>query len=254
MTLLYRYELNRSHFMNNSNNSKLDSNGKLPMNNTIESNINSRSLNIYEQYLKKTIYNINYEMNKPLTNDDASLEEGSANLSSSDSHKMVATSNKILVADKNLKNGSMVLMIIGGFCVLLLIALVVIQLNATDDLVNRLGSVDSQIVEVSDNLSVIGKENSLATAQAIADEKLANAETAKSLALVRSSLNTIVINAELEKTKSEPVLNTRRSSMQLVSVDAEPEQISIDSKEDSGISYNSFKKESENVLYRDSSY
>ncbi len=240
--------------MNNFDNKKSDYNRMSPKDIYTKPSINSRSLGVYEQYLKKTIENINQDLNKS-TNSAANYSQSSVEANyRNNEQRMGATPKALVMADDSSDNGAKLLTIIGAFCTLLLLALVIILFSATDTLIDRISAVDSQVSEVSDNISVIGKENSLATSIAIAEEKATNAANARNLAQLKESLNSIALNAELANLKAEPQMTTRMRSMQLGESSLEPEQESLQTSADSTISYDSFKKESQQVLYRDSSY
>ncbi|MGM8870471.1 hypothetical protein ACS8E3_02155 [Psychrobacter sp. 2Y5] len=211
--------------------------------NDIKPSINSRSLSVYEQYLKKTMASINQDLNKS-TNNAANYPQSSLEDYTQDNgHRMIATSRTVVATDESSNNSARLLTIIGVSCALLLLALVIILFSATDTLIDRITAVDSQMSEVSNNISVIGKENSLANTIAMAQERATNAANARELARVKHSLNSLALNAELAKTAPEAKMTTRVRSMQLGETDVEPT-----------ISYDSFKAESQKVVYRDSSY
>lgn len=211
--------------------------------NDIKSGINSRSLSVYEQYLKKTMASINQDLNKSTVN-AANYPQGSLEDHTQDNgHRMIATNRMVVATNESSNNSARLLTIIGVSCTLLLLALVVILFSATDTLIDRITAVDSQMSEVSNNISVIGKENSLANTIAMAQERATNAANARELARVKHSLNSLALNAELAKTAPEARMTTRVRSMQLGETDVEH-----------AISYDSFKAESQKVVYRDSSY
>lgn len=211
--------------------------------NGIKPSINSRSLSVYEQYLKRTMASINQDLNKGTDNaahyPNSSLEDHTQD----NGNRMIATNRMVVATEESSNNSARLLTIIGVSCTLLLLALVIILFSATDTLIDRITAVDSQMSEVSNNISVIGKENSLANTIAMAQERATNAANARELARVRHSLNSLALNAELAKTAPEARMTTRVRSMQLGETDVEPT-----------ISYDTFKAESQTVVYRDSAY
>lgn len=165
------------------------------------------------------------------------------------SEPVLANNRRVLAGNFNDKpnNTYRILTIIAVFCVLLLIAIVIVILNANNSLValgDRLGSVNSQMSAVNKNISVIGQETSLANAQALADKEAADtmeAANAARLASVNESLNTIVSNIRPIEYKSISPSTTRLRSMNVGDVNTEPT-----------ISYDDFKNESQTTLYRES--
>lgn len=223
----------------------------------VKLNINNRSLSVYEQYLKKTIEDLkqdrsneNSETNSAANYKDYGLKENIA--SPVDEHRLYPTVKTIVIPSDSPSSNAKLLMIMAVFCAALLVALVVILFNATDTLVSRISSVDTKMSKVSDNLSVIGKENSLAAAQAIANERATNAANAENLASVKDSLNSMAMNAEIARAKSELKMATRMRSMQLGETSVEPDQTATQASKPA-ISYDTFKKESQTVVYRESS-
>ena len=145
--------------------------------------------------------------------------------------------------DDKPNNTYRILTAIAIFCVLLLIAIVIVILNANNSLValsDRLGSVNNQMSAVNKNISVIGQETSLANAKAAADKDAAEAANAARLASVNESLNTIAANIRPIEYKSVSPSTTRLRSMSLGDVNTEP-----------AISYDDFKDESQTTLYRE---
>lgn len=220
-----------------------------------KANINQRSLYIYEQYLKKTATNHTTTLDNPVNNSDKYSDDTvAAPTQPIPNHKSVTTTNVYKVTDSDKADKSTtILIVIGTICALLLAAVVVILFDTTDTLVDRLSAVDTQMSEVSNNISVIGKENSAATAKALADEKAKNAINTKNLALLKDSVNSMALNAELEKAQSEVVMTTRMRSMQIGESNTELDITSNDNSTQPTISYDAFKDESQSVLYRDSS-
>ncbi len=233
--------------MKNSHHTQPDYSQMSPKDTYVKPKVNRRSLGVYEQYLKRTTDNINQDINnsthylkRPITTDTDTA------------HKNLSTPKNVVVANES-NSSAKILTIIGVFCSLLLLALVVILFNATDVLIDRLSAVDSQVSEVSDNISAIGKENSLAAAQVIAEEKAANAANARNLALVKESLNSMALNAELDKLKAEAKLTTRMRTMTLGESSIASEQATDNISAKPSISYDSFKEESQTVIYRETS-
>ena len=279
---------------------------------SIKLNINSRSLSVYERYLKQTLASENFRKSNltmvepsdkeaddrsaiPKTaandktrrrisdsdadiydSDDLSDEEIAFFDSLSDSdrsrpsraNKKITKQQKTMVAYENTatyqisepafanntrvvadnfddrpNNTYRILTAIAIFCILLLIAIVVVILNANNSLValsDRLGSVNTQMSAVNKNISVIGQETSLANAQAVADKKAAEAANAARLASVNESLNTIAANIKPIEYKSVSPSTTRLRSMNVGEVDTVP-----------SVSYDDFKNESQTTLYRE---
>ena len=282
---------------------------------SIKLNINSRSLSVYERYLKQTLASETFRKSelaveqtdentdkrsvtaKPTANDKAQshisddhlygsddlsddemaffddLSDSNRNNSSSPNktraNKRITKQNKTTVAYENTatyqisepafanntrvlagnfdnkpNNTYRILTAIAIFCILLLIAIVIVILNANNSLValsDRLGSVNSQMSAVNKNISVIGQETSLANAQATADKEAAEAANAARLASVNESLNTIAANIRPIEYKSVSPSTTRLRSMNVGDVNTEP-----------AISYDDFKNESQTTLYRES--
>ena len=279
---------------------------------SIKLNINSRSLSVYERYLKQTLASENFRKSNltmvepsdkeaddrsaiPKTaandktrrrisdsdadiydSDDLSDEEIAFFDSLSDSdrsrpsraNKKITKQQKTMVAYENTatyqisepafanntrvvagnfddrpNNTYRILTAIAIFCILLLIAIVVVILNANNSLValsDRLGSVNTQMSAVNKNISVIGQETSLANAQAVADKKAAEAANAARLASVNESLNTIAANIKPIEYKSVSPSTTRLRSMNVGEVNTVP-----------SVSYDDFKNESQTTLYRE---
>ena len=156
-----------------------------------------------------------------------------------------ANNTRVVTANFNDKpsNTYRILTIIAVFCVLLLIAIVIVILNANNSLValsDRLGSVNSQMSAVNKNISFIGQETSLANAKALADKEAAEAANAARLASVSESLNTIASNIRPIEYKSVSPSTTRLRSMNVGEVNTVP-----------GVSYDDFKNESQTTLYRE---
>ena len=279
---------------------------------SIKLNINSRSLSVYERYLKQTLASENFRKSNltmvepsdkeaddrsaiPKTaandktrrrisdsdadiydSDDLSDEEIAFFDSLSDSdrsrpsraNKKITKQQKTMVAYENTatyqisepafanntrvvadnfddrpNNTYRILTAIAIFCILLLIAIVVVILNANNSLValsDRLGSVNTQMSAVNKNISVIGQETSLANAQAVADKEAAEAANAARLASVNESLNTIAANIKPIEYKSVSPSTTRLRSMNVGEVNTVP-----------SVSYDDFKNESQTTLYRE---
>lgn len=279
---------------------------------SIKLNINSRSLSVYERYLKQTLASENFRKSNLTTvepsdkevdnrsaipktaandkirrrisdsdsdaydSDDLSDEEIAFfdRLSDSDrsrpsrANKKITKQQKTMVAYENTatyqisepafanntrvvagnfddrpNNTYRILTAIAIFCILLLIAIVVVILNANNSLValsDRLGSVNTQMSAVNKNISVIGQETSLANAQAVADKKAAEAANAARLASVNESLNTIAANIKPIEYKSVSPSTTRLRSMNVGEVNTVP-----------SVSYDDFKNESQTTLYRE---
>lgn len=276
---------------------------------SIKLNINSRSLSVYERYLKQTLASENFRKSelaveatdestdkrpvaaKPTANnrnqdytsddhlydsDDLSDDEmaffddlsDNNRRRSSRANKKITKQQKTMVAYENTatyqisepafanntrvlagnfddkpNNTYRILTAIAIFCVLLLIAIVIVILNANNSLValsDRLGSVNNQMSAVNKNISVIGQETSLANAKAAADKDAAEAANAARLASVNESLNTIAANIRPIEYKSVSPSTTRLRSMSLGDVNTEP-----------AISYDDFKDESQTTLYRE---
>ena len=281
---------------------------------SIKLNINSRSLSVYERYLKQTLASENFRKSNLTTvepsdkevdnrsaipktaandktrrrisdsdsdadtydSDDLSDEEIAFFDSLSDSdrsrpsraNKKITKQQKTMVAYENTatyqisepafanntrvvagnfddrpNNTYRILTAIAIFCILLLIAIVVVILNANNSLValsDRLGSVNTQMSAVNKNISVIGQETSLANAQAVADKKAAEAANAARLASVNESLNTIAANIKPIEYKSVSPSTTRLRSMNVGEVNTVP-----------SVSYDDFKNESQTTLYRE---
>ena len=156
-----------------------------------------------------------------------------------------ANNTRVVTANFNDKSSNTykILTIIAISCVLLLIAIVVVILNANNSLValsDRLGSVNSQMSAVNKNISFIGQETSLANAKAVADKEAAEAANAARLASVNESLNTIASNIRPIEYKSVSPSTTRLRSMNVGDVNTEP-----------SVSYDDFKDESQTTLYRE---
>ena len=279
---------------------------------SIKLNINSRSLSVYERYLKQTLASENFRKSNLTTvepsdkeaDDRSAIPKTAANdkirrrISDSDSdaydsddlsdeeiaffdslsdsdrsrpsraNKKITKQQKTMVAYENTatyqisepafanntrvvagnfddrpNNTYRILTAIAIFCILLLIAIVVVILNANNSLValsDRLGSVNTQMSAVNKNISVIGQETSLANAQAVADKKAAEAANAARLASVNESLNTIAANIKPIEYKSVSPSTTRLRSMNVGEVNTVP-----------SVSYDDFKNESQTTLYRE---
>ena len=288
-----------------------DSNTELSQD-SIKLNINSRSLSVYERYLKQTLASENFRKSNLTTvesadentdnqsvkietpsNDkarsyisDAAIDNYDADELSDDelaffdtlsdnnrntaarTNKKITKQKKTVVAYENTatyqisepafanntrvvtanfndksSNTYKILTIIAISCVLLLIAIVVVILNANNSLValsDRLGSVNSQMSAVNKNISFIGQETSLANAKAVADKEAAEAANAARLASVNESLNTIASNIRPIEYKSVSPSTTRLRSMNVGDVNTEP-----------SVSYDDFKDESQTTLYRE---
>ena len=288
-----------------------DSNTELSQD-SIKLNINSRSLSVYERYLKQTLASENFRKSNLTTvesadentdnqslkietpsNDkarsyvsDAAIDDYDADELSDDelaffdtlsdsnrntatrTNKKITKQKKTVVAYENTatyqisepafanntrvvtanfndksSNTYKILTIIAISCVLLLIAIVVVILNANNSLValsDRLGSVNSQMSAVNKNISFIGQETSLANAKAVADKEAAEAANAARLASVNESLNTIASNIRPIEYKSVSPSTTRLRSMNVGDVNTEP-----------SVSYDDFKDESQTTLYRE---
>lgn len=288
-----------------------DSNTELSQD-SIKLNINSRSLSVYERYLKQTLASENFRKSNLTTvesadentdnqsvkietpsNDqarsyisDAAIDNYDADELSDDelaffdtlsdsnrntaarTNKKITKQKKTVVAYENTatyqisepafanntrvvtanfndksSNTYNILTIIAISCVLLLIAIVVVILNANNSLValsDRLGSVNSQMSAVNKNISFIGQETSLANAKAVADKEAAEAANAARLASVNESLNTIASNIRPIEYKSVSPSTTRLRSMNVGDVNTEP-----------SVSYDDFKDESQTTLYRE---
>ena len=282
---------------------------------SIKLNINSRSLSVYERYLKQTLASETFRKSElaveptdentdkrsvaakttandrthghisddhlygsdDLSDDEIAffddLSDSNRNNSSSPNktraNKRITKQNKTTVAYENTatyqisepafanntrvlagnfdnkpNNTYRILTAIAIFCILLLIAIVIVILNANNSLValsDRLGSVNSQMSAVNKNISVIGQETSLANAQATADKEAAEAANAARLDSVNESLNTIAANIRPIEYKSVSPSTTRLRSMNVGDVNTEP-----------AISYDDFKNESQTTLYRES--
>ncbi len=219
-----------------------------------KANINQCSLNVYEQYLKKTATSHTTRLDNPVNSSyehtDNAVQEPQQSVPN---HKNVTTIDKVTTSHNKADKSNKILIVIGTICALLLAAVAVILFDTTDTLVDRLSTVDTQMSKANSNISVIGKENSAATLKALADEKATNAINAKNLALLKDSLNSMALKAELEKVQSEVVMTTGTRSMQLGERNAEPDTTSNDNSTQPAISYDAFKHESQSVLYRDSS-
>lgn len=279
---------------------------------SIKLNINSRSLSVYERYLKQTLASENFRKSNLTTvepsdkeaDDRSAIPKTAANdkirrrISDSDSdaydsddlsdeeiaffdslsdsdrsrpsraNKKITKQQKTMVAYENTatyqisepafanntrvvggnfddrpNNTYRILTAIAIFCILLLIAIVVVILNANNSLValsDRLGSVNTQMSAVNKNISVIGQETSLANAQAVADKEAAEAANAARLASVNESLNTIAANIKPIEYKSVSPSTTRLRSMNVGEVNTVP-----------SVSYDDFKNESQTTLYRE---
>ena len=288
-----------------------DSNTELSQD-SIKLNINSRSLSVYERYLKQTLASENFrksnlttvesadeninnqsvKIETPSNNQarsyisDAAIDNYDADDLSDDelaffdtlsdsnrntaarTNKKITKQKKTVVAYENTatyqisepafanntrvvtanfndksSNTYKILTIIAISCVLLLIAIVVVILNANNSLValsDRLGSVNSQMSAVNKNISFIGQETSLANAKAVADKEAAEAANAARLASVNESLNTIASNIRPIEYKSVSPSTTRLRSMNVGDVNTEP-----------SVSYDDFKDESQTTLYRE---
>lgn len=288
-----------------------DSNTELSQD-SIKLNINSRSLSVYERYLKQTLASENFrksnlttvesadeninnqsvKIETPSNNQarsyisDAAIDNYDADELSDDelaffdtlsdsnrntaarTNKKITKQKKTVVAYENTatyqisepafanntrvvtanfndksSNTYKILTIIAISCVLLLIAIVVVILNANNSLValsDRLGSVNSQMSAVNKNISFIGQETSLANAKAVADKEAAEAANAARLASVNESLNTIASNIRPIEYKSVSPSTTRLRSMNVGDVNTEP-----------SVSYDDFKDESQTTLYRE---
>ncbi len=259
--------------MDNSDNNSLDLSQMSPISADIKLNINRRSLSVYEQYLKQVTQSMAREQQAIAVNDELDIDLADNKLSAAQSSAL-ATEDELadqngsfansqtapfveepvpLVSQIHSKNlaatgkspfSSKLLTIIMAFCALLLVSVLVIVFNANSSLMamtDRLSSVNNQMSAVNDNISVIGQETALANAQAIADEKAANAANTARLASVDASLNTIASNINPIEYKSTAPATTRLRSMNIGAVDEEP-----------AISYDDFKNESQATLYRES--
>lgn len=281
---------------------------------SIKLNINSRSLSVYERYLKQTLASENFRKSElaveptdertekrsvtakitandraqshisddhlydsnDLSDDEIAFfddlsddnRDNFSHANKSRANKRITKQNKTTVAYENTatyqisepafanntrvlagnfdnkpNNTYRILTAVAIFCILLLIAIVIVILNANNSLValsDRLGSVNNQMSAVNKNISVIGQETSLANAQAIADKEAAEAANAARLASVNESLNTIAANIKPIEYKSVSPSTTRMRSMNVGEVNAVP-----------SVSYDDFKNESQTTLYRE---
>lgn len=244
-----------------------------PKDTYVKLNINRRTLSVYEQYLKKKMQGGSQERMiegqdpdilvsddlsppKDALRDSAMPTQNSAKLSTNDPQALLYV-GRVGSPEPKTDYSTKLLAIIGVFCTLLLVAFIVIVFNATNILValtDRMSTVNHQISQVSDSITVIGKENSLATAKAIEDERAINASNAASLASVKQSLNSIASSSELQA-KPAPNMTTRVRSLQLGESNADSETVESaadNSKSNPAISYDAFKQESQAVLYRES--
>lgn len=260
--------------MNDSDNNNPNRAQVPPEDTNIDLKINRRSLGVYEQYLKKTTQDLARAQqssgladhsDESLSDDDKAFFDNfsdilhdnppQANNTNGGSQVKPATdqTDALLfaekpkrlnnIADSRPNHSSKGITLVASFCALLLVAVLVIVFNANNNLMaltDRLSSVNTQMSAVSDNISVIGKENSLANARAIEDEKAANAKNAASLASVNESLNTIAVNIKPIEYKPTAPAKTRLRSMKVGDVNTEP-----------AISYDDFKNESQITVYRE---
>lgn len=144
--------------------------------------INPRSLSVYEQYLKSTKEKLDLEQSskpsKPFTSRssgegtydfddlefDPSIDDATQSTKSAaviKPHNNTTLYNKTptyAVANGSSSSSNKYLVMIAGFCALLLIVTIVIVLNATNSLVSisdGLSSVDNKVSQVSNNISVM---------------------------------------------------------------------------------------------------
>lgn len=275
--------------MNDSENSNHNRDQALSESSNVRLNINRRSLNVYEQYLKKKTQELADENNSEprldldigLANKKKNLRQNLTNEPLVVSHDTAIIKEKVIlkantpIEEKIDPNNtrlffgekveeikirpteksaaiSKLLIVFAVFCSLLLVSVVIVMSNATNSLValnERLSTVNNQVSDVSNRISVIGTQNSMASARAIADERAANAANAASLTAVRNSLDSIAMNTE--QVKAQPT-STRVRSMQIGDTSGNSEDSGMSAQTASGISYEDFTEESRVTLYRES--